>query len=374
VYFEERLPLKTVEDDPVPEAVGQWLRTGRTWRLYSMRYRWDDTGVREVGWFPWPLTEKAQWTPVVRLGRYEWLAGVTGLGHLVVHLRQWVGRAPIDTLTLYDMHSGERVAVRQLPADFLLGSRGWNAVSTGGPWVAAVDSTPGSGAILLGVDETRAEVRGVDTWVDTWIVYRLSLDEGETWGPRSEWHMETLWSETTDQGSTQWQQVFVLPVGESIWHEDVNVVGVLGVKDYGGQKRRVNAPDTAPFQPPASALYTLSKEARPLGEVPAILEAWMASTPERQFAVFMQGDVDAPPPAWYRRERNGPWVKIGQGLLDTWEHMALHAADYPLEQLLMRVSWQWWASLDAGRTWSFVQTQMLYDEDWNWIGGALVEA
>jgi hypothetical protein len=373
VYFEERLPLKTVEDDPVPEAVGRWLRTGRTWRLYSMRYRWDDASVREVGWFPWPLTERAPFTPVVRLGRYEWLEGVTGVGHLVVHRRQWVGRAPIDTLTLYDMHSGERVAVRQLPADFLLGARGWNAVSTGGPWVAAVDSTPGSGAILLGVEETRAEVRGVDTWVDTWIVYRLSLDEGETWGPRSEWHWDTLWTETTDQGVTRWHQRFFEPRGEVIWHEDANVVGVLGMRDYGGQLRQVKA-GVPPWNQPTSALYTLSKEARSLGAVPTVLDTLVAATPERQIAVFTQWMADPPPPAWYRRERNGPWVQIGQGLLDTWEHMALHAADYPLEQLLMHVGWQWWASLDAGRTWSFVQTQALYDEAWNWTGGALVEA
>jgi hypothetical protein len=371
VYFEERLPLKTVEDDPVPEAVGRWLRTGRTWRLYIMRWRVDDPSVGEVGWFPWPLTEKAQWTPVVRLGHGdgygEWLVGVTGLGHIVVHRVQQSGGVFIDTLRFYDMNSGEQVAVRQFPADFMLG------VGIGAPWVAAVDSTPGSGAILLAVLETHFERRGVDTWVDTWVVYRLSLDEGATWGPRSEWHWYTQWSETTDQNVIWWQQRFFYPVGEAIWHEEANVVGVIGVEDFGGQLRQ--AADLS-WNPPTSALYTLSKEARSLGAVPAVLDVLLAATPERQIAVFTPWVDDPPPPAWYRREHNGPWVPTGQGRFDTWENTVLHAADYTLEQLLVRVSWEWWVSLDAGQTWSFIPTQtpVLYEAGWDWTGGALVEA
>jgi hypothetical protein len=384
VYFEERLPLKTVEDDPVPEAVGRWLRTGRMLRLYMTRERVGAPSVREVGWFPWPLTEQVPFTPVVRLAPDEWLAGVTGLGHLVVHRSPEGVGVPIDTLVLYDMDSGQQVAVRQLPADFLLGDRGLGAVSTEDPWVAAVDSTPGSGAILLGVAQVYTVPRGTeDVWSDSWAVYRLSLDEGETWGPRSEWHWATWWSEAIPEPPGQkiyWQQRFFSPAGASIWHEGANVVGVLGMRDYGGQLRRVlRRPVTAPVEPwgpPASVLYTLSKEARSLGAVPAVLWWWGAATPERQIAVFRQWDPDPSSSAWYRRERNGAWVQIGQGLLDPWAYSVLTAADYTVEQLLMHVGeQQWWASLDAGRTWRFVQTQALYDADWywDWYDSALVE-
>jgi hypothetical protein len=361
VYFEERLPLKTVEDDPVPEAVGRWLRTGRTWRLYITRWRVDDSSAGEVGWLPWPLTEKAQWTPVVQLGDYHVLAGVTGLGHIVVHQRSGPGGVSSEMLALYDMHSGERVAVRPLPADFLPG------VGIGAPWVAAVDSTPGSGAILLVWDEVYRSANG--RWSDGWTVYRLSLDEGATWGPRSEWHRATGWSEQTDQGTILWEQRFFDPVGAAIWHEDANVVGVIGVQDFGGQLRQWTAGGPS-WDQPTSALYTLSKEARSLGAVPAVLGALLAATPERQIAAFFPWMDLPPPPAWYRREHNGPWVPIGQGLLDTWEDMGLYAVDYTAEQLLVRVSEEWWASLDAGRTWSIIPMQM---QGLIWSSGVLVE-